>query len=333
MATTIRRRTLPGTELDLSVISLGTVSVGGVIDEDQSLRLLDAYAEAGGNFLDTAEIYSNWIDGVPPSTSERRIGTWLRSRGVEKEVIVATKGGHPRWGSLGVMRLGHEEVMADLHASLDRLGLDCIPLYYVHRDDPARPVEQIMDTLAEAAGQGLVRHVGCSNWTAERVDAAQRYAREKGRPGFVIDQMRWSLATVNAESQRIPGLVEMDDALHEYHATHQLPAAAYSSQAQGFFSGAYGRNVEHPDTRAGEKVKTYYYNDTNFERLERVMAVAERIGRPPTQVALGYLMAQPFATWPIIGPSSVEHLEESIAAHDVELEPEQLLWLRTGARA
>jgi len=329
----LRSRRLPGTELDLSVLCLGTVPVGGIISEDDSFRLMDAYAEAGGNFLDTAEIYSNWLDGVEPSLAETRIGRWLRARGLGTEIVVATKGGHPRWGSLDRMRLGRDEIRADLAGSLDRLGLDCIGLYYVHRDDPARPVGEIMDTLAEVVAQGIVRWIGCSNWRADRIEAAQAYARRNGLPALVIDQMRWSLGRVNPETQRIPGLVEMDDRLHEYHVDTQMPAAAYSSQAQGFFSGAYGRDIARPEARAAEKVIGYYGSDENYRRLDRVLLMAERLGRPPTHVALGYLVGQPFPTWPIIGPSTVEHLNESLAAHDLAFCPEELLWLATGERA
>jgi len=329
----LRRRHLPGTGLELSAICLGTVPVGGIVSEDDSFRLMDAYAEAGGNFLDTAEIYSNWIDGVEPSLAETRIGRWLRTRGVRRETVVATKGGHPRWESLDRMRLSRDDIRADLAGSLDRLGLDCIPLYYVHRDDPARPVADIMDTLAEVVSEGLVRWIGCSNWQADRIEAAQEYAGRNNLPAFVIDQMRWSLGRVSADSQRIPGLVAMDDRLHAYHAETQMAAAAYSSQAQGFFSGAYGRGAERPAARNGEKVMAYYGSEENFRRLDRVLLMAERLGRPPTHVALGYLLGQPFPVWPIIGPSTVEHLNESLAANDLAFCPEELLWLETGERA
>jgi aryl-alcohol dehydrogenase-like predicted oxidoreductase len=231
------------------------------------------------------------------------------------------------------MRLGREEIRADLSGSLDRLGLDRIGLYYVHRDDPARPVGEIMDTLAEAVRDGLVGRLGCSNWEAPRIRAAQQHAERSGLPRFVIDQMRWSLARANRESQRIPGLVEMNEPLRDYHLETQMAAAAYSSQAQGFFSGAYGRHVDHPEARSAEKVMAYYGSAENFDRLDRVLAMAERIGRPPTHVALGYLLSQPLPVYPIIGPSTVAHLNESIAAHDVVFGAEELLWLETGQRA
>jgi len=329
---TLRRRLMPGTDLDLSVICLGTVPMGGAISEDDSFRLLDAYVELGGNFIDTAESYSNWLD-VGKSQAEVRLGRWLKSRGLARQVTVATKGGHPLWESLDRMRLGPEELRSDIDGSRQRLGLEQLPLYYLHRDDPARPVDEIMGALAEAVAAGKIRYIACSNWRAERIAAAQQYAREHGLPQFVADQMRWSLGRVNPASQKIPGLVEMDATLHAYHRATGLAAVAYSSQAQGFFSGAYGRGILHPPTRAGQKVNAYYYNEDNLARLDRVRDLAARKRVATTHVALAYLFAQPFAVYPIIGCSTVEHLRDSCAADGVHLTEAEARWLETGQRA
>jgi aryl-alcohol dehydrogenase-like predicted oxidoreductase len=321
---------MPGTQLDLSLICLGTVPLGGAISEDDSYRLLDAYAELGGNFIDTAEVYSNWLD-VGISQAEVRLGRWLRSRGLTGSVIVATKGGHPVSQSPGRMRLSPEQLRTDIDGSRRRLGLDELPLYYLHRDDPARPVAEIMDTLAEAVADRKIRHIACSNWRLDRIVAAQRYARERRRPQFVANQMRWSLARVNPESQTDPALVEMDDELWQHHRATNLAAVPYSSQAQGFFSGAYGRGITNPPTRAGHKVNAYYYNEENLRRLDRVRELSSRRGLPTTHVALAYLLAQPFPVYPIIGCSSVEHLQDSCAAGAVQLSAQEVRWLEAGA--
>ncbi len=329
MPAQIRRRLLPNTDLNLSVLCLGTGPFGGEISEDETFRLLDAYAERGGNFLDTAEVYSNWLPGEP-SRSETRIGRWLRSRRLSGKIFVATKGGNPRLTSPTVSRLSPEEIRHDLDGSLDRLGLDTIPLYYLHRDDPARPVGEIIDTLAEAVAAGKIRYIACSNWTHQRIAAAQDYAAAHGRPAFVADQPRWSLARVNPESQSDPTMVEMNDDLYAYHLKTNLPAVPYSSQAQGFFSGAYGRAIAHPAARVGEKVLSYYGNEPNFSRLDRVTQLARQLNRPATHVALAFLLSQPFPVFPIIGPSSLPHLEDSLAAHDLALTTDQVRWLDRG---
>jgi aryl-alcohol dehydrogenase-like predicted oxidoreductase len=186
----------------------------------------------------------------------------------------------------------------------------------------------MVDTLSEAARAGKVAWSGCSNWTADRIRAAQAYADRAGKPRFVIDQMRWSLASVNRSEQRIPGLVEMDEPLHAYHRESGLAAAAYSSQAQGFFGGDYGRGIEQPEASHGEKVKRYYYSDENFRRLDRVRDLAREFGRPPTHVALAYVLSQPFPTYALIGTSRLDHLKESCAGADLELSPDQVAHLR-----
>jgi aryl-alcohol dehydrogenase-like predicted oxidoreductase len=327
---TMRRRRLPGTGLSLSVIALGTVPMGGAISEDDTFRLLDAYVELGGNFIDTAEIYSNWLEGVEHSLAERRIGKWLAARGLKDEVVVATKGGHPRIDAPDHPRLSADDLMDDIDGSRERLGLETLPLYYLHRDDPARSVEEIVDALGAAIDAEKIRFIGCSNWTVPRIREAQAYAEKNDRPTFVISQVRWSLAKVNPESQKDAGLVEMDDTMRHYHRETGLAAAAYSSQAQGFFSGAYGRNVNNPATPNGEKIKSYYYSPRNFDALERVSRLAREVGRPPTQVALAYLLSQPFPTFPVIGTTSVEHLKESCGAYDLQLSKEQVRRLVAG---
>jgi aryl-alcohol dehydrogenase-like predicted oxidoreductase len=329
MSDQLRRRILPGTDLSLSVLCLGAGPFGGEISEDDTFRLLDVYFERGGNFIDTAEIYSNWVPG-PPSRSELRIGLWLRSRSLADKIIVATKGGHPLLETMNISRLSPEEIHCDIDESRSRLGLATLPLFYLHRDDPARPVGEMIDALAAAVAAGKIRYFACSNWKAERIAAAQVWAAAHGRPGFVADQPRWSLARINPESQSDPTLVEMDEELYAYHLKTNLPAIPSSSQAQGFFSGAYGRHVAHPAARVGEKVLGYYGNEANLSRLDRVKELARRLGRPTTHVALAWLLAQPFPVFPVIGPTTQAHLEDSLAAHDLDLTPDQTRWLDSG---
>ena len=205
----IRRRLLPGTALDLSVICLGSGPFGGDISEDETFRLLDAYADLGGNFLDTAEIYSNWLPGEP-SCAERRIGRWLRSRGMTATTTVLTKGGHPRLATMNVSRLSRAEILADIDASRDRLGLDRLPFFLLHRDDPAQPVDELIETLAEAVASGRVAHVGVSNWFADRLRAAQDLAARRHLPPLLVNQLRWSLARLSPASQKDPTVVEMN---------------------------------------------------------------------------------------------------------------------------
>lgn len=325
----IRRRLLPGTDLTLSVIVLGGVPFGGDTSEDDSFRLLDTYVARGGNFVDTAEVYSNWLPG-PRSVSESRIGKWLRARGLADQITVATKGGHQRLETMDIFRLKPEDLRFDIDGSLERLGLDTIPLYYLHRDDPSIPVGEIMATLAEAVAAGKIRYLGCSNWKRDRIIAAQAWAAAHGMPGFVVNQPRFSLAPVNPEGLTDPAGVEMDEELYAYHMETNMPVVAYSSQAQGFFSGVYGRTITQPKARFGPKVIFMYASEANYARLDRVTQLACQLGRSPTHVALAWLMAQPFPVFPAVGPASLAHLEDSLGAHDLDLTPDQARWLDRG---
>ena len=326
---TLPRKTIPGTDLNLSLIALGTVPIGGEVDEDQAFRLMDAYAQLGGNFIDTAEIYSDWL-GQGKSAAEVRIGRWLRSGGTAKDTIVATKGGHPRLDRMTVPRLAPQEIIDDARRSRDRLGLDTIPLYYLHRDDPRRPVAEIIETLAELVDREIVRYIACSNWSTDRIRQAMTFAAERRMPTFVANQMRWSLAQTNPGSQGDPTVVEMDNQMRRFHHETQLTAVPYSSQAQGFFSGAYGPRITEPATRGGEKIVRYYYSAVNFDRLARVERLAHKLGRPATHVALAWLLAQPFPVFPIIGTTRIDHLRESCAAATLSLTAAQAAWLDNG---
>ncbi len=323
------RQTMPGTDLELSLISLGTVPLGGDVDEQQAFRLLDTYAELGGNFVDTAAVYSDWL-GQGNRVAETRIGRWLQSRGMADQMIVATKGAHPRLETMGRPRLSRQDILDDARRSRERLTVETIPLYYLHRDDPNRDVAEIVEALAELVDEGVVRYVACSNWRLDRIRRAMTFAAERRLPTFVANQMRWSLARINPESQSDPTLVEMDPQMHRYHTETQLAAVPYSSQAQGFFSGDYGPDIPEPATKGGHKIVSYYYSEINFHRLRRVNLMADMLGRPSTHIALAWLLSQPFAVFPIIGTSRIDHLRQSCAAASLRLTPAQVAWIECG---
>ena len=322
---------IPGTELSPSVLALGTVPVGSTLDQAESFALLDAYLAAGGTFIDTARVYSDWLPGERNS-SEKMIGRWLAARGkrVRDSLVLATKGAHPPLDDMRQARMSRADIMHDLEGSLRDLGTDRIDLYWLHRDAPARPVEDIIDTLDDLANAGHLRHYGASNWTAERIEAANTYAARAGRRPFVANQMMWSLATTNPEGMLDDTLVEMDTSTDALHRQTGLAAAPYTSQALGFFSGRYERGAPLPYSPAARNVERLFFNDTNFERLARVRDLAARLGRTTTQVSLAVLRARPFPVFPIIGPRTVEQFQDSLPAGDLHLSAETARWLETG---
>lgn len=314
---------IPGSTLRVANICLGSTSIGSAIDRANAFRLLDVYWERGGNFLDTAKVYADWLPGER-SVSEKTIGRWLRERGLRDRIVLATKGAHPNLATMTTGRLDRRAIEGDLSASLRHLQTDVIDLYWLHRDDVTRPVEEIMDTLLRLVQAGKIRYFGCSNWQADRIGAAQAYAQAGGKTGFVGDQMQWSLAHVEQASLPDPTCIAMNDALWRYHRATGLAAFAYSSQANGWFTRmANGAAEQMPAHR-----RAMYATPINRARCERAQQLAAQTGISLSHVVLGYLLAQPFPTVPIVGCRTVDQLEDSLAATDVRLSAEQVAFLQ-----
>lgn len=317
----MRYVTIPTTELNVSVICLGTGGLGSSLDLDQSFALLDALVEQGGNFLDSAKVYADWLPGER-STSERAIGRWMKARGNRKRIIVGTKGAHPDLNTMHIPRLTSADIAHDVNASLEHLQTDYIDLYWLHRDDPAQPVGEIIEALNVHIRAGSLRYIGCSNWRAERITQANAYAVDHGLQGFVANQMMWSLAAIDAERMADKTLVCMDAELKDFHVRSGMAAIPYSSQANGMFSKmAQGKQ---PPTSA------MYRMDENQRRLQRIQKLAAETGLAITQIVLSYLMSQPFETVPIVGCHTLEQLTDSLSAADVQLTAEQVRYLDGG---
>jgi aryl-alcohol dehydrogenase-like predicted oxidoreductase len=309
--------------LRVTNIALGTVRFGTAIPQDEAFRIMDRYVEEGGNIIDSAHVYAAWLPGGK-GASERTIGAWLRKTGATG-VIVSTKGGHPDLDSMDTPRLTDADVRADLEESLDRLGL-----YWLHRDDPAMPVPEIVDFLNELMSKGLVRAVGASNWAPSRIEEARVYAARRGLTAFCASQVNFSLATPNQGFDRA-GTLALDAEARAYHEGTGLPVAAYTSQAKGFFAGKYDRSMERPHS-SSPNVGDSFFNDMNFDRLERVEELAAELGIDGNEVALAYLFSLRFAICAIVGPRNAEQIAASCRASDVVLTPAQVLYLETGAR-
>ncbi len=315
---------IPRTELQVAQVCLGTAELGSGVDRDTSFAMMDTYREAGGNLIDTASVYANW-QTTDRSVSEKTIGAWLAERRLQGRILVATKGGHPELSTMQVGRMSRDELRADLHASLRNLRVDCIDLYWTHRDDVSLPVEVILDTLREMVTEGKARYVGCSNWRAERIRAAQAYAAREGWEGFVGDQTQWSVAVFDAAARGDQTSHWMDADLKRYHLETGMAAFAFSSQAGGLFQKMAESRLAPP--RAGRA--EIYPRAANARRLQRVQRVAADSGLTITQVVLGYLQSQPFPTLPIVGCKTLTHLRDSLTAADTRLSAEQVAYLES----
>jgi len=307
------------TDLTPSRIVLGTGSFGSNIPRDVAFEVMDAYLEAGGNVLDTAHIYSSW-EPNGEGASERTVGAWLRSRGVRDRIILGTKGGHPALSSMDRARCTLEDLRRDLDESLERLQVERIDIYWLHRDHPGLPAATIIDNLAELQRSNRIGCFGASNWVPARIEAANAYAQKAGLNGFVANQPGWSLAAHATDFTQTLPMLRVDDAIQEWHTRTRLPLFAYSSQAGGYFGEAnvlWARKGFVGSALRG----TGYDSPSNRKRLLRAAAMAEKKGCTANQIALAWLLHQPFPVFPIIGSRSPEHVRESMAALRVELDP------------
>jgi len=270
---------------------------------DTSADLLDAWFELGGNVVDCGREYGE---------SERILGHWLRDNDRRRDVVVITKGGHQEQDR---RRVTPPDISADLLESLGVLGAESIQIYMLHRDDPSQSVGPLVEILNEHRRAGRIGAFGCSNWSTTRLDEANAYARTHdleaiscSSPGLGLAQQReppW------------PDCVSADDPdSRAWYERAGMPVFAWSSQAAGFFAGV-----------DGPEILRVYGGEDNLERLRRARELGERIGHTANEVALAWVLAQPFPTYAIIGPRTVDELQRSVAALQIELTPDERHWL------
>jgi len=322
----MNRLVLPGTDLAVSPLCLGGVPFGNTITERETFALLDRFVELGGNFVDTARIYSDWVPGER-RRSERILGDWLHARGQHGRLVVSTKGAHPFIEALDVPRTSAAEVRDDLESSLRTLRLDAIDLYWLHRDDAARPVGHFIDLLNAFRREGKIRAFGASNWTAARIEAADAYARATGQQGFAANQPFWSLGCQQARPPKDPGLVKFDAAAWRRHRATGLAVIPYTSQANGFFS----KLALPPGRQPAGLAHSDFFTPPNLAAGAIAAQLAQTKGVAVSAIVLAYLWSRPFPVVPIIGCRTVAQLEDSAAALPVRLAPAELAELEAAS--
>jgi len=286
-------------------LALGTAGFGSFVSRDEAFAILDGYAEAGGNFLDTANVYAEWLP-EGRGRSETTVGAWLKDRGMRSRMVVGTKGGHPDLAT-GRKRMSPEELEHDLQESLERLGLDRVDVYWFHRDDPAKPIAEILGWAARQIAGGRIGEIGCSNWTLPRL----QQANATGSPApFCANQIGWSLADRNTPPAELPDMVFMNGELYAYHVATRLPVAAYAAQGGGFFAR---------HKRGDPSLSGAYANPRNERRRILADALADRHGATPNQIALAWLWHHPFPVLPIVGPRTLGQLQDSLGAAALRL--------------
>ena len=304
-----------------AVIALGTMDFGGKIEEGRAREFMDAYVEIGGNFIDTARIYGDFARGIQGG-SEQVIGRWMEDRRCREQIVLGTKGGHPDPSTMHTGRLSRGETLDDMRRSLDNLRTDCVDIYWLHRDDPTRPVEDILESLTTLVEQGMTRYVGVSNWRTERIVEANASAARHGLVKLYANQPQFSLARqVVVEDDT---LCQMDSQTYAMHVRENLPCVCFSSQAKGFLSKMdQGGEAILPD-----KARRRYLCEENLAVFERCRALSAQTGLSVNAIALAWLTSQPFPTFPIAGVSKMEHIDALREAGDAILTAEQRDGLR-----
>ncbi len=309
---------LKNTDLNVSNLCYGTNQLGTAYDQAASNALLDQFVSYGGNFIDTARSYGDWIPTAPKGASERAIGAWLKGKN-RADFVIATK------GAMVDMRVGDwrnrvtpDDIASDLGESLDHLGVKTIDLYWLHADNPQAPVGPIVDALIGHQKDGKIRYFGASNWTPGRIKEAQAYAKSKGHQGFVAVQPFWGLAVPNPEGAAAAGYgAYYEDGFAAIHG--DLPMIPYSGQSRGFFS-----KLAAGEDKLDDGMKSMYLNDGNRAKLKAVQAVAQKHGASINDVVLAYLINQPNQTIPIIGAFRKEQLEETVKAVNLKLSADEV---------
>jgi aryl-alcohol dehydrogenase (NADP+) len=302
-------RKIGSTNLSVYPLCLGGNIFGWTIDERESFAVLDAYAAAGGNFLDTADSYSSWAPGNQGGESETIIGRWMASRGNRDSMAVATKVGQQP----GREGLAPATIRAAAEESLARLGSDRIDLYYAHLDDEATPLEDSLAAFGELIAEGKVRAIGASNFTAPRLAESLAVAREHGLPEYVAVQPHYNL--VHRE--------EYEGPLADLCVREGISCAPYSGLASGFLTGKYrpgGPEVASP--RAGSA--STYLDDRGIAVLAALDEVAANHGATVAAVALAWLLAQPAVVAPIASARTPDQLADLLPVADLELSADEL---------
>jgi len=313
---------IPGVTKPVARLIQGTVMIGS--DKiDYSFNLLDEILALGGNTFDTAHGYGN-------GDCERTLGRWIEARGVRDQVVIITKGAHHNQDRARVTPF---DITSDLFDSLARLRTDYIDLYLLHRDDPSVPVGPIVEVLNEHLAAGRIHAFGGSNWSHRRLQEANEYAATHNLVPFVVSSPHFSLAIQFKEpwANCVTLTGEANAEARAFYTRSQIPVLAWSSLAGGFFSGRFRPDNLDSFTAYLDRlcVQSYCYPE-NFARLERARQLAEQRGATPAQIAMAYVLAQPFPVYPLVGCANSAEFAANAAALDISLSPEEIAWLEHG---
>lgn len=298
--------------LAVSRLCMGTMQLGWTADRPTSFSLLDAAFDAGINFIDSADIYSKWVEGNAGGEAERIVGDWLkRSPGRRDQIVIATKVRGAMGQGPNDEGLSRKHIFSAVEASLRRLKTAYIDLYQLHWPDDATPIDETLDALTRLVERGKVRYIGCSNFPAWRVVEGLFVAQINKYARFVSLQPHYNLVH-RAEYER-----ELEAVCTKFG----LGVMPYSPLARGFLTGKYRSEAQRPKAqkKVSERIKRYLSDSKKAAVVETITAIGESIGATAAQVSLAWLLGKPTITSPIIGPRTLEQLRDNLGSLEVRL--------------
>lgn len=310
----MRYRFMGRTGLKVSELCLGAMTFGREMSETDSHHMMDRFIGAGGNFIDTADVYSQ-------GASEQIVGSWLKGKHRD-DYVIATKVRFGMGSGQNDLGLGRKHIMAGVEASLRRLGTDHIDLYQVHAWDPVTPLEETLSTLNDLVRRGLVRYIGASNFRAWQLQKAIQLSRANGWEAFACLQPQYNLLCRATEFELLP--------LCEAEGLGIIP---WSPLRGGWLSGKFrrGMTTAPEDTRVATAEKhgwgeswSNYNNAYTWGVLDALLEVAQEVDRSPAQVAINWLLSRSAVTSPIIGARNMQQFEDNLRATDWSLSTEQV---------
>lgn len=306
-------RQLADTDLEVFPLCLGGNVFGWTADETSAFAVLDAYAAAGGNFVDTADQYVSWVAGRSGGESEAIIGRWMARRGNRDRMIVATKVGE----GTGVEGLSRDTIRRAAEASLERLGTDRIDLYYAHLDDPRTPLEETLGELNELIEEGKVRYLGASNYGCDRLAEALAVSVREGIARYVAVQPHYNLLFRE----------EYEGPYAELCEREHITCIPYHALANGFLTGKY-RSASDANLSPRGGAATSYLDERGIAVLTLLDEISASRETSVAAVALAWLAAQPTVVAPIASARDVDQLADLVTMAELELSNEELSRLR-----
>jgi aryl-alcohol dehydrogenase-like predicted oxidoreductase len=305
-------RRLGNSGLKVAPICLGTMQFGWTSDEDAAFQVMDAYFEAGGNFIDTADVYSAWVEGNPGGISEAIIGRWLKARDLRHLIVLATKFNGKMWDGPNGRGVSRGHVMKAVEDSLTRLQTDYIDLYQTHWPDQDTPQEETLRALDDLVKAGKVRYLGCSNEPAWRLVKALWISDKYNLNRLISSQPPYSLVR-RADFERELEAVCLDQG---------VGVIPYSPLQGGFLTGKYRPDII-PDSARAEGLKKYF-TEQNFQLIDLLEERGKAYNASVTQMSLAWMLQRPAITAPIIGANSFIQLKDILGSLEVRLTQEDV---------